>query len=170
MSKLLLFMGLAMASRAVSAQAARPWPRNPATNRIEFAGHLAWPDTVRTEAQRQVIVRRWYRRKLTNDTPTMIRRIIRESGTTYSGIPSESCYRLSIMNRDEEHYSLCFQLNLTAADTGLTYKIFDFESGYGSFDYGTNGQLESVLTLDNAMTQSVIKSFHELLLEAIKSW
>ena len=70
------------------------------------------------------------------------------------------------MNRDEEHFSLCFQLRLTPDNTGLAYRIFDFEAGYGSFDYGTSDQLESVLGLDIAMTKSVIASFHEQLLGA----
>jgi hypothetical protein len=119
----LLLIFLLMTSRVAFAQATRPWPRNPATHKIEFSGHLLWPDTVRTEVQRQLLVRRWYRRKLTSDKPVMIRRFIQESGTTYGGIPSESCYRLSIMNRDEEHFGLCFQLSLTPDNTGVSYQF-----------------------------------------------
>ncbi|MBO2030521.1 hypothetical protein J4D99_03875 [Siccationidurans ginsengisoli] len=161
---------MVLTSRAAFAQAARPWPRNAATGKIEFTGRLPWPDSVRTEAQRQLLVRRWYRRKLTNDQPEMIRRFVQESGTTYSQIPAESCYRLSIMNRDEEHFSLCFQLRLTSDNTGLSYRFFDFDYNYFSFDNGGDYSLESLLTPEGASPRSIIESFHEQLLAATKAW
>jgi hypothetical protein len=58
LSRLLLFVFLLMASRAALAQAARLWPYNAATRKIDFIGHLPWPDTARTETQRQLLVRR----------------------------------------------------------------------------------------------------------------
>jgi len=166
--RLLLFLLLVIVSRVACAQAARPWPRN-AAGKIEFTGRLPWPDSVRTEAQRQLLVRRWYRRKLTNDKLTAIRTFIRESGATYSGIPQESCYLLNIANDDKEHFSLCFHITLTP-DEGLTYRFFDFESRYGSIDYSTNDALENTLALKNCNMQSIMESFHEQLVAATKGW
>jgi hypothetical protein len=57
-----------------------------------------------------------------------------------------SCYRLSIMSRDEEHFSLCFQLSLTPDNSGVNYRFFDFEYGYFAFDNGSSYALEDVLT------------------------
>lgn len=165
----LLFFFLILASRVTCAQATRPWPHN-AAGKIEFTGRLPWPDSARTEAQRQLLVRRWYRRKLTNDKLTAIRVFIQESGTTYSGIPQESCYRLNIANEDQERFSLIFHILLTPDDGGLTYRLFSFESRYGSIDYGTGDSLENTLALKNADMQSIMELFHEQLVAATRGW
>jgi hypothetical protein len=80
-----------------------------------------------------------------------------------------SCYRLSIMNRDEEHFSLCFQLSLTPDNTGVSYRFFDFEYGYFAFDNGSSYALEDVLTSEYS-PKAIIESFHEQLLKATKGW
>jgi len=168
---LLLLVLFVTAACTAFAQAAQQWPLNKITNKIEFKGRLPWPDTVRTEAQRQALVRRWYRRTLTNDTPAAIRDFIRESGVTFGGVPKKSCYRLNVMNKDKERFALWFSLNFMADTTGLTYHLFDFEYGYGSFDFGFGDSLENALLPRDGQTHStVIESFHSSLLTATKSW
>ena len=166
----LLFILFLLASRATSAQVARPWPRNAATGKIEFIGHLPWPDSVRTEAQRQRLVRRWYRRKLTNDTPAEIRRLVGFNGTTYAGVPTYSCHRIGIMGPDDERFSLCFTIALSSDDAQLIYRLTDFECTNSVFDAVTGATLEEALKLANARAQSFVELLHKQLLAGLKGW
>jgi hypothetical protein len=168
--RLLLFIFLLLTSRVAFSQAARPWPRNAATGKIEFTGCLPWPDSVRTEAQRQLLVRRWYRRKLTNDKPAMIQRLIQYDGSTYAGVPAYSCYRIGIMGPDEERFSLCFKLALSADNAYLTFRLTDFECTESVFDAVTGASLEEALKLPDARVQSFMELFHEQLLAGTKVW
>ncbi|WP_223696407.1 hypothetical protein [Hymenobacter psoromatis] len=154
----------------VFAQQQQPWPRNRTTGRVEFNGRLRWPDTVRTELQRQILVRHWYRSKLTNNTVKEIQSFVLSSGTTYGDVPKESCYKLSILNEDDERFNLCFHIKLNADSIGLNYYFFDFEGSYLAIDNGSGFSLEEVLKGDETRTQSVMDGFHEKLLLALKSW
>jgi hypothetical protein len=166
--RLLLLILFLLASRAAFAQVARPWPRNAATGKIEFIGHLPWPDSVRTEAHRQQLARRWYRQKLTNDTPAEIRRRTQSAGTSYAGVPYVSCYKLSILRKEAEYFNLCFELRITSDSTRLSYQIFDITCGnYGS-DYFIGDSLENVLTLKDSRVQNIMEIFHGQLLAATK--
>jgi hypothetical protein len=151
------------------AQATRPWPHN-AAGKIEFTGRLPWPDSARTEAQRQLLVRRWYRRTLTNDKPAVIRQFIQEDGVTYGGIPTASCYRLRIMGDDDERFNLCFKLTLSTGNTGLVYLLTDFECSESVFDAITGASLEEALTLPGTRVQTVLAIFCERLSMATKGW
>jgi hypothetical protein len=165
---LILFL---LASRAASAQVARPWPRNAATGKIEFNGHLPWPDSVRTEAQRQLLARRWYRQKLTNTDRDDILNFVKFHGTTYSGIPMQSCYRLRIMSRYENLYSLCFNIALTPDNTGLTYQFTEFDFTSFVYDAGGTTTLEGLLMDKDAILDlSLVESLHEQLLAATRGW
>lgn len=166
----LLFIFLILASRVAVAQVARPWPRNAATGKIEFVGQMPWPDSIRTEAQRQLLARRWYRRKLTNDTPAMIKRLVGYDGTTYADVPAHSCYRIGIMGPDDERFILCFKIALAANDKYLTYRLTDFECTETVFDAATGATLENALKLPDTRVKSFMELFHEQLLSAIKSW
>ncbi len=168
--RLLLIIFLLIASRAAFAQAVRPWPRNPATGKIEFVGRLPWPDSVRTEARRQLLVRRWYRGKLTNDTPAMIKRLVGYDGTTYAGVPAYSCYRIGIMSSDDERFSLCFKLTFSADNTYLIYQLTDFECTESVYDAVAGATLEEALKLPDARLQHFMELFHEQLLAGIKGW
>jgi hypothetical protein len=154
----------------VFAQATRPWPRNAATSKIEFIGQLPWPDSVRTEAQRQLLVRRWYRRKLTNTNREDIITFVRIHGTTYGGIPKQSCYRLHTTSAYDNLYSLCFQLNFIPDSTGLTYRLSDFEFSEFEYDAGSTASLESSLLSHDNSLRSFIELFHGQLLGATKGW
>jgi hypothetical protein len=169
--RILLLIVLLVASRAAFAQVARPWPRNAATGKIEFTGHLPWPDSVRTEAQRQLLVRRWYRRTLTNTDRDDILNFVKFHGTTYGGIPAQSCYRLRIMREYENLYSLCFEINLTPSSKGLTYELNNFEFTEFDYDAGSTTTLEDRLMLKEATLElSLVESLHEQLLAATKGW
>jgi len=166
----LLLVLFLLASRAACAQVARPWPRNATTGKIEFTGQLPWPDSVRTEAQRQRLARRWYRRNLTNDKPTEIKRFIDFDGTTYAGVPAYSCHRVGIMGPDDERFSLCFTIALFSNDAQLTYRLTDFECTNSVFDAVTGATLEDALKLSDARAQSFIELLHEQLLAGLKGW
>ena len=167
----LLFIFLLLASRAAFAQVARPWPRNATTGKIEFTGQLPWPDSVRTEAQRQRLARRWYRQKLTNTDRDDILNFAKFHGTTYGRVPAQSCYRLHIMREYENLYSLCFEINLTPSFNGLTYQLSNFEFTEFDYDAGSTTTLEDRLMLKEAKLElSLVESLHEQLLAATKGW
>ncbi len=168
--KFLLLTGFFLLPLTAFAQKQQPWPRNQATGHVEFSGQLRWPDTVQTESQRQRLVRRWYRSKLTNNNVEEIQSFIRSSGITYGGVPNESCYKFGILNEDDERFTLCFHIKLNANSAGLAYRFFDFEGGYQAIDNGSGFSLEEVLKGDETRTQSVMDGFHKKLLFALKSW
>jgi hypothetical protein len=115
-------------------------------------------------------VRRWYRRKLTNTKREAILTLVHNYGTTYGGIPKQSCYRLHTTSAYDNLYSLCFQLNFIPDSTGLTYRLSDFEFSEFDYDAGSTGSLESFLSSQENSLRSFIELFHEQLLEATKGW
>ena len=75
------------------------------------------------------------------------------------------------MSEDKERFALWSHINLIADTTGLAYHLFDFEYGYGSFDFGFSDSLEDTLLLsDEKVHSTVIELFHNNLLTTTKSW
>jgi hypothetical protein len=144
-------------------------PRN-AAGKIEFTGRLPWPDSARTEAQRQLLVRRWYRQKLTNTNREDVLAFISSYGTTYSGVPRQSCYRLKIMSAYDNLYSLCFQLNFTPDTRGLTYQLSNFELSEFDYDAGGTISLEDYLPSTDTPLRTFVELFKEQVVEAAKGW
>jgi hypothetical protein len=167
--RLLLLFVVALQAPAF-AQPATPWPCNATTNRIEFRGHLSWPDSIKSAEQQQALVRRWYRRGLTNESAMEIRRMIKRSGAAYAGLPQESCYTHGIAGVEHERFRLYFHLTLIPDSTGLTYLLSDFECIYIASDVGTEETLEDALKMPDARVQAVMEGFHRRLRSAFKGW
>ena len=170
MKNLLLLICFLVLNLVSFAQSKPQWPRNEATGRVEFRGQLLWPDSAQTESQRQLLVRRWYRSKLTNDKVEEIRKLIKLNGTVYGGVPKESCYKFSTLDVDVEYTNFCFHLGFTPDDKGLTYRLFDFECGYFCVDVGGIYTLEEVSKSDDPRVQYIMNGFRKRLTLALQGW
>lgn len=145
MKPALLFSTLLSLSIAAHAQ---QWPRNAKTGKIEFRGILPWPDSVKTEAQRRALVRRWYATKLSGLTRAeAVQASEGKAKFTYDGLPQT--VRYTYKERADKVFFLFSEAQLTATATGLAYQLTSFELGWFEEDVGDGaepleGQLKQV--------------------------
>ena len=131
---------------AITIHAQAPWPRNKQTGKIEFEGIIPWPAADVTEAQRRVLVRRWYESKLTDVKLAQL--------STWSTQPQPTCCNLPgkawLDYRRTDYYGIYhgFRLNykvqLTPTAKGLTYRLSDFECGWWDDDVGGSFAFETM--------------------------
>jgi hypothetical protein len=139
----LLFFSLLLRGLTAAAQPKHyEWPRQASTDSIVFEGVLAWPAEVGTEAERQALVRHWYRTRLneTEDhglTPWPV-----PKARTYAGLPAGAYQELALV---EEVCRLRFRVALRPTPAGLAYRLWEFTYGQAGFDSSNNFDLEDLL-------------------------
>lgn len=151
---------------------AQAWPRNPTTNEVEFNGVMPWPASVKTEAQRQVLLRRWYLAKLTDLTPAEVEAQTATNKSTglltYAGLPKATVLR---QGKGVDEYLLGCFVRLSPASTGLTYSIsilgFDKASEAASHE---PTPLEQLLPNATPSERAALAALHKRLTAAIASW
>lgn len=170
----LLLLFFLLAAGAARAQETSPaaWPHDSA-GQVSFRGRLLWPDSVRSEASRQTLVRRWFLAKLTDMEAARQAYLIAQSGTTFGQIPHSASLRLDTNDHEgrEEVYQLIFLLDFVPTPTALEYQLSDFEVLYAGTDTGSTLLLENVLaTAQLPPTQQALASFRQRLGAALAGW
>jgi hypothetical protein len=169
-----LLVALGVPGRAF-AQQVRPWPHQPTTGRIAFAGLLLWPTPLLTLGQKQALVRRWYLANLTTGKQVPLARNA-PSETTFAGLPNwtylDSVSYLPGPSRlvdsvyDMVTWRLAYDVDLVATPVGLAYRLSELKCGEMVFDSGYDWPLETVPP--RLLAQQA--SFYRRLRKALAGW
>jgi hypothetical protein len=107
---------------------AQSWPRNPQTSKVEFRGTLKWPVGIKTEVQKQALVRKWYLAKLTSMSATAVKQeastAVSKTLLTYADLPNDIIMRYG---QGPGADLLAYQANLLATPKGLSYTLSGFD-------------------------------------------
>lgn len=165
---LLLLLGLTTHAQAL-------WPRNSRTSKVEYIGTIPWPDTVRTDRQRKILVRRWYLAKLTDLTATELTAWKSKPSTslTYADLPGRSYY--SVNSSEGQCFRLRWCIKLSASPTALVYQLIEFEYNWFDDDVSGSGPLEFLLSPDVLQKSSgegrqMLRFMQQRLTTAISRW
>ncbi|SFP79197.1 hypothetical protein [Hymenobacter arizonensis] len=163
--KILLALCLCLHSLTANAQ---DWPRNPKTNKVEFSGVLPWPAAVKTEAQRQALVRRWYLAKLTTASVASVDADAATNKTngllTYAGLPKVAVLRVG--TGDSARF-LVYHAAITSIKAGARIRLDSFELSQGDYEATP---LEPFLSSAAKSEQAALATLRKRLVTAVKGW
>jgi hypothetical protein len=151
---------------------AQAWPRDPQTGKIELRGRLPWPATVKTEAQRRELIRRWYFAKLTEESPAESRQATERAAyyhgkLTFDRLPQVVYH--AYQSRPDKRITLLSEAQLTPTADGLVYRLTNFEVGYFEEDTGGGFLLEATPKL-SAEDQRTFTLLRKRFTQALSGW
>lgn len=145
------------------AASAQDWPYNPQTDQVEFRAVLPWPASVKTERQRQALVRRWYEAKLSPPVPSQAPMPL-GAATTYANLDKRAAF---IIGSGTTRQLLVYMVSITPNPKGITVVLSDFKIGRGGED---ETPLEAHIRRPAKNEQATLAVLRKRLAVALAGW